>query len=175
MEALGRLLDIGVGLAPVADIEAGANTGKFIHMNRASALTVVGYFAAVSAGTDTVTLALKQSTSATGTGKKDLASIGHFYIKSATALDNTETWSKVDNLSSGAPQASVALTGSTYAAKQLIVAFTVDGASLDDTFEWVSVDIADPGSGGTRPGCVLMLPHDLFVQRAPANLRNLNA
>ena len=52
--------------------------------------------------------------------------------------------------------------------------FEVDAAMLSDDFEWLSVNIADPGAGGTIPGAVLYIPHGLAIQRRPDLLRQPN-
>lgn len=171
MQGLGRLFDIGSGIGPVADLAAGANTGHRVHLKNASAVTVVAYLGAVSAGTDTTVLDLQEANAATGGTLRDLDVITQWFVKAETVLDGDETWTKVTQ----AAASEISLTGATYAAQQLIVAFSVDAAQLSTDYEWISVDIADAGVGGTRAGCVLYLLHDLAVQRTPENLAQLNA
>lgn len=171
MQGLGRLFDIGSVVVPVADLEGGANTGHRIHLKNATACTFVAFVAAVSAGTDTMVLDTQQHTAATSGTSADLDVVTRWYVKAEAALDGDETWTEVTQSAAS----EISLTGATYAAQQLIVVWTVDAASLTDGYEWVSVDIADAGSGGTRPGCVLGILHDLSVQRKPSNLAQLNA
>jgi hypothetical protein len=171
MEGLGRLFDIGSVIGPVADLAAGANTGHRIHLSNASAVTFVAYLGAVSAGTDTTVLDVQQHTAATAGTSGDLDVVTQWYYKGEATLDGDETWTKVTQ----AAASEISLTGATFAAQQLIVAVHVAGVQLSDGYEWVSLDIADAGAGGTRAGCVLALLHDLNVQRAPNNLAQLNA
>lgn len=171
MQGLGRLFDIGSGIVPVADLAAGANTGHRIHMKNAGSVTVVAYLAAVSAGTDTTVLDLQEANAATGGTLRDLDVITQWYVKTETTLDGDETWTKVTQTAAS----EISLTGATYAATQCIVVFSVEASSLSDDYEWLSVDIADAGTGGTRPGCVLYILTDLNVQREPSNLAQLNA
>lgn len=171
MQGLGRLFDLGSVIVPVADLAAGANTGHRVHLKNASTVTFVAYLAAVSAGTDTTVLDLQESNAATGGTLRDLDVVTEWFVKAEATLDGDETWTRVTQ----AAASEISLTGATYAAQQLIVAFSVDAAQLSDGYEWLSVDVADAGSGGTRPGCVLAIVHDLAVQRTPANLAQLNA
>src|SRR4249920_2395565 len=150
MEALGRLFDVGSVIVPVADLAAGANTGHRIHLKNYGAVTFVAYLAAVSAGTDTTVLDTQQATANTGGTSGDLDVVTQWYIKTETTLDGDETWTKVTQSAAS----EISLTGATYAATQCIVVWTVDARSLSDGYEWISVDIADAGSGGTRPGSV---------------------
>jgi hypothetical protein len=43
----------------------------------------------------------------------------------------------------------------------------IDATQLSDGYEWVSVDIADPGTGGTRVGGVIYIPFNLAYRRRP--------
>lgn len=171
MEGLGREFDLGSVIGPVADLAAGANTGHRIHLKNAAAVTFVAYLGAVSAGTDTFVLDVQQHTAASAGTSGDLDVVTQWYHKSEASLDGDETWTKVTQ----AAASEVSLTGATYAALQMIVAIHISANQLSDGYEWVSLDIADPGTGGTRAGCVLAILHDLNVQRAPENLAQLNA
>lgn len=171
MQGLGRLFDIGSVVVPVADLEAGANTGHRIHMQNATACTFVAFLAAVSAGTDTLVLDTQEANANTGGTSRDLDVVTRYYYKAEASLDGDETWVEVTQ----AAASEISLTGATFAGQQMIVVWTVDAAQLSDGYEWLSVDIADAGSGGTRPGCVLAILHDLSIMRKPANLAQLNA
>lgn len=171
MEGLGRLFDVGSVVAPIADLAAGANAGHRIHMKNAAAVTFVAYLGVVSAGTDTTVLDTQEANASTGGTSRDLDVVTNYYYKAEATLDGDETWTKVTQ----AAASEISLTGATFAAQQMIVVWTVSANSLSDGYEWLTVDIADAGAGGTRPGCVLALLHDLAVKRAPANLAQLNA
>lgn len=170
MWGLGRIFDVASGIVPV-DLAAGANTGHRVHMRNYESLAVVFYKTAVSAGTDTVTLTLQEHSAATAGTSQNLAAITTAYVKSETALDGDEAWTEVTQ----AAAATLALAGATYAATQLIAVFEVEAPSLSAGFEWLSVNIADPGAGGTMVGSVLYIPHGLKIQARPDLLAQPNA
>lgn len=176
---LGRIFDIGSVIVPVADLAAGANTGQRIHLKNYGGVAFVAIMNAVSAGTDTFVLDVQQHTAASAGTSADLDAVGvtgstgitRWHHKSETTLDGDETWTTVTQSAAS----EVSLTGATYSAQQQIVVIEVAADQLADGYEWVSLDIADPGSGGTRLGLVFAILYDLKVQRAPANLAQLNA
>lgn len=169
--ALGRLFDIGSQVVPVADLAAGAQTGHRIHLKNAGGVAFVLYMGAVSAGTDTFVPDVQQHNAASGGTSQDLDGVTAWYHKSEATLDGDETWTEVTQ----AAASEVSLTGATYAALQMIVVIEILAEQLADGYEWVSVDMADPGAGGTRAGCILAILFNLDVQRKPANLAQLNA
>jgi len=177
--ALGRCFDIGSVVVPVADLAAGAQTGHRVHLKNAGGVAFVVFMGAVSAGTDTFVPDVQQHTAATGGTSADLDSTGvagssgvtRWFHKSEATLDGDEVWVEVTQ----AEASEVSLTGATYAALQMIVVIEVLASQLADGYEWVSVDMADPGVGGTRAGGILAILFDLDVQRKPANLAQLNA
>jgi hypothetical protein len=171
MKALGRLYDIGSVIGPVADLAAGANTGHRIHLKNYSSITFVAYLGAVSAGTDTFVPDVQEHTAATGGTSRDLDVVTRWYHKSEATLDGDEAWVEVTQSAAS----EVSLTGATYAALQMIVVFEINASDLSDDAEWISVDIPDPGAGGTRAGCVLAILNEPAVQRKPQNLAQLNA
>ncbi len=164
-EGLGRLFDISTGFVPV-DMQTAANTGKRVSLKNAGGCTIVLFKAAGTAGDDPV-LTLKQHTAATGGTSANLATIDHYYVKSESTLDGDETWTKVTQ----AAAATITDPGGagTSAEEQQIVVIEVNGTSLADGYDYISLDVADVG-GNAQLGCVLYLLRDLMVQRAPANL-----
>lgn len=173
MWGLGRLFDVGSGIMPVADIAAGANTGHRIHMRNYETLAVVFLKGVASAGTDTVTLTLQEHNAASAGTSQNLAVVTTFYMKTeASPMDGDEAWTETVQ----AAAATVALSNTVMpAANQGIAVFEVEAASLSAGFEWLSVNIADPGTGGTIPGAVLYIPHGLKIQRRPDLLAQPNA
>lgn len=172
MHGLGRIFDVGSSVMPVADLAAGANTGHRIHMRNYRTLAVVFLKGVASAGTDDVVITLQEHDAATGGASQDLVAITEFYIKSETSpMDGDEAWSR----GTQAAAATLTLAGATYAARQAIAVFEVEAAALSADFEWLSVNIADPGAGGTLPGAVLYIPHGLAIQRRPDLLAQPNA
>jgi hypothetical protein len=174
MRALGNLIDISVGINDVADLAAGANTGKRIHMRNYDTLGVLFRKNAASAGTDTITITLQEHNANTGGTSQNCACITDWYYKStAAALAGTEQWTEVTQ----AAAATLAMpdTGPIKAANQAFVWFEVESGALSAGFEWLSVNIADPGSGGTILGGVTYIPSGLKIARRPDLLANPNA
>lgn len=171
MRALGNLYDITNQWIPHADMAAGAQTGARIHLNKHESVTFVVYLAAVSAGTDTFVPDVQQHTASTSGTTADLDVITEFYIKYETTLDGDETWTRVTQSAAS----EVSLTGATYAATQAIVVFEVDAAQLSDGYEWISIDMADAGSGGTRAGAALAILNKPYNAARPDRLKALLA
>jgi len=171
MKALGRLFDVGSAIQTVADLAGQANTGHRIHLKNATGVAFIFYANAASAGTDTFVLDVQQHTAATGGTSADLDVVTEWYIKSETTLDGDETWARVTQTAAS----EVSMTGATYTGTQVIMVAEVLADQLSDGYEWVSVDMADPGTGGTRVGGALAIVHGLAVQRRPDALAQLNA
>jgi len=174
MRALGRILDVTVGINPVADLAAGANTGKRIHLRNYDTLNVLFMKNAASAGTDTITITLQEHDANTGGNSQNLVAITEWYYKStAAALAGTEQWTEVTQ--TAAATLAMPDTGPIKAANQAMVMFSVEASALSAGFQWASVNIADPGSGGTILGSVLYIPTGLHTQRLPSLLAQPNA
>jgi hypothetical protein len=171
IRGLGYTFDVASVVVPVADLAAGANTGHRIHLKNYEGVTFLYYTGISSAGTDTFVPDVQEHNANTGGTSQDLDVITTRYEKTEATLDGDETWAKVTQ----AAASEVSLTGATYASLQVLIAFEVLSSQLSDGFEWVSVDQADPGSGGTRPGCILAILWGLKVQRKPENLAQPNA
>jgi len=174
MRSLGNVLDVCVGINFVADIAAGANTGKRIHMRNYETLGVLFWKNAASAGTDTVTLTLQEHSANTGGTSQNLAAITKWYHKStAAAIAGTEAWTEVTQ--AAAATLALANTGPVPAANQAMVYFDIEAPALSSGFEWLSINIADPGAGGTILGGLLYIPTRLKIQRRPDLLAQPNA
>lgn len=174
MRALGSVNDFAVIINPVADLAAGNNTGKRVHLRNYGTIDFYFFKNPASAGTDTVTLTLREHNANTGGTSQNLAAITDWYYKSTAALlTGAEAWTEVTQ----AAAATLALpdSGPVKATNQAVVSFSLDRASLSAGFEWVSIDIADPGAGGTILGGVFGVMSDLNIQRNPALLAQPNA
>jgi hypothetical protein len=171
VKALGRLFDVALGINLIADLAAGNNTGKRINVKNYAGVAGVVWMNAVSAGTDTFVPDWQQHTANTGGTSSDLDVVTEWYIKNATTLAGTEAWTRVTQ----SIASEISLTGATYAANQVIMVSEIDANSLSDGYTHVSIDIADPGTGGTRLGGVLYIPFGLAVQRRPDALAQPNA
>jgi hypothetical protein len=176
MRALGRLFDIGIGFAPV-DLNTAGATGKRFSMQTATGITFVFGVAVAGGGTDDNVITFKQHTAYTSGTTNNLAAatvtsssgITAYWLKAETALDNDEAWVEVTQ----ADAATITLSGATYASQQVLLAVFVSADQLGDGYTHVSADFADPGSGGSRLGFCIGLPHDLATQRKPTSLPNL--
>lgn len=174
MRGLGQALDVAVGINPVADLAAGANTGKRIHLVNYQSMGFLFFKNAASAGTDTVTITLQEHNANTGGTSQNLAAITDWYYKSTpAALAGTEAWTEVTQ----AAAATLAMpdTGPIKAANQAMVFFDVEADSLSAGFAWLSVNIADPGAGGTILGGVFYIPSGLKLPRRPDLMVQPNA
>lgn len=172
MWALGNHLDLAVAINPVADLAAGANTGKRVHLRNYDTLGVLLFKNAHSAGTDTVTVTLNEHNAATGGTSQVLAAITTSYTKQlAAALVGNEPW--VESVQAAA--STLALTNALYpAANQMMVFFEVESESLSAGFEWASISIADPGSGGTILGGAFYVMSGLRIKKRPDRLAQPN-
>lgn len=169
MDALGRLFDVGLAFAPV-DSNAGAITGKRISMEGVGGLTILVIKGAGTANDDPV-FTLQQHTAYTGGTSSNLAVIDKYYYKGETALDNDEAWVKVTQAAS--QTISDPGGAGTSAETQQLLVIEVQAAALADGYTHVSLNVADTGSAGAQLIAGVYLPHELAVQRTPANLRNL--
>jgi hypothetical protein len=161
MDALGRLFDISLGSVPV-DAVAGAITGKRVHLKNAGGCTVV--VVTTGASTDITDVDLQQHTAASGGTTADLDIITKFFYKSEATLDGDEIWTK------GTQSAASEITDVGAASEELLLIIEVDSTSLSDGYEWLSLNIPDLGTNGTRHCAILYILRDLNVQRAPQRL-----
>ena len=173
MKALGRLFDVGIGLAPVDINTNNAETGMRISMSGHSGLTVIAI--TLVGGAEDLIFDVQQATAYTGGTSNDMDStngaigVTEYYIKAETALDNDESWVKVTQ----AEQSEVTVAGATYGTQQKLVAFYVGADQLADGYTHISVNVSNPATATSQILAVLYFPHDLLSQRAPANLPNL--
>lgn len=172
MRGLGNTFDIAEGINTVADLAAGANAGKRVHMRNYDSFGVLFYKNAASAGTDTVTLQLNEHDAASSGNSQVLAKITDYYYKStAAALAGTEAWTEATQAAAG----TLALTNAIIpAANQAMVFFEVQADMLSAGFQWLSLSIADPGSGGTIVGGAFYVLSGLKIMRNPPLLAQPN-
>jgi hypothetical protein len=166
MDALGRLFDIGLGWAPVDLNTADGATGTRISLARASGVSFV--VATGVGGAENLTLDVQQHTAYTGGTTADLDVVTKFWIKAETALDNDESWVKVEQ--SAASECTV--VGATYGTQQKLIVIEVDAASLSAGYSHVSL-VASTTTATAHLAVCLYVVHDLAAQRTPSNLGNL--
>lgn len=162
---LGRLFNASVGCVPT-DAVAGAVTGNRIHMKDCD--TVAFLVVATGASTDILDLDLQEHNAATGGTSQDLDIITKYYYQSETTLDGDETWTE------GSQSAASEITNVGAASEETFVVVEVGSEQLSDGFEWVSLNVPDLGTNGTKHVAIINLACDLNVQRKPTNLANLN-
>lgn len=163
MDALGRLFDIVVGSAP-ADSVAAAITGNRVRLNRSAGCTIV--VLTDGGSTDVLDVDLQQATAASGGSIIDLDVVTKYYLKEATTFAGSETWSKVTQA------AASEITNAGSASKQTLLVIEVEGSQLADGYDFISLNVPDQGTNGTKYTAVLYLLRDLAVQRNPVNLAN---
>lgn len=161
MEGLGRLFDVSIGCVPT-DAVAGAVTGKRVSLKNADACTIL--VVTTGASTDITDVDLQQHTASTGGTTADLDIIDHYYYKSETTLDGDETWTRATQT------AASEITNVGAASEELLLAIEVSASQLSDGYSYISLDIPDLGTNGTRHCAVLYLLHELRAPRKPANL-----
>ena len=158
--------DIGSQIVPV-DLATAANTGHRIHLENYGGVSFVGYLATGTAG-QAPTFTLQEHTAATGGTSTNLVIIDEYWQKEEATLDGDETWTRVTQT------AAATVTDADWDdANQVLVTFKVRAEQLSDTYEWVSVNVADTGSA--HLGCVFAIMYDLKSQRALQNLAQPNA
>lgn len=176
MAGLGRLFDIGSMWLPVDANTAGA-TGKRCSLQSATGVTFLVSAAVAGGGTDDDVFTIQQHTASVNGTSNTLSSsavstsrgVTVYHVKSEVSLDNDEAWTEVAMAEGGV----VTLAGATYATLQYQLAIYVSADQLGDGYTHVSLNVADPGSGGTRVVNGLYIVHDLAQQRKPGNLPSL--
>ncbi len=173
MRGLGRLYDVGLGVAPV-DMNAGDGaTGKRINMMVAPSVDVLVVLGAAASGSDDVTIDVQQHTAYTSGTSNDLdaaavsTSIGmtEWFVKSETLLDNDEAWARVTQSAAS----EIVLTGATYAARECMVLFNVRSSQLGTGYTHMSVTLSY-ATNAVRTATVLYLPVHLRYGGRPDRL-----
>lgn len=160
-DGLGRLFDISIGAVPT-DAVAGAITGKRVSLRHAAGCTIV--VVTTGASTDITDVDLQQHTASTGGTTADLDVITYYYYKSEATLDGDEQWTKATQT------AASEITNVGAASEELLLVIEVDARQLSDGYDYISLDIPDLGTNGTRHCAILYLLRDLYAQRVPTAL-----
>ncbi len=166
MAKLGQDFDIGTGIIPI-DLADGPNTGHRLHMKNYGGVCITTYIA-VGTAAQAPTITLQEHDAATAGTSQNLVVIAEYHEKTELALDGDEVWASTTQT------AAATLTDATWDdAGQSLITFEVEADQLSDGFEWLSVNIGDPGTA--HLGCVFYVMYDLAHQKAPANLVEPNA
>lgn len=160
-QALGRLFDISTAFVPT-DAVAGAITGKRVSLRNAGGCTIV--IQTSGGSTDITDVDLQQHTAATGGTSGDLDVITSYHYKSEATLDGDETWTR------GTQAAASEITNVGAASEELLLVIEVEATQLSDGYDYISIDVPDLGTNGTRFCSGLYILRDLDTQRAPVNL-----
>jgi hypothetical protein len=143
-------------------------TGKRIHMKNAAGVTFV-FVGGVATGGDDIEVTLQEADASSSGTAQDLAVITDYWYKSAVTMDNSETWTHVEQAAGAA--IAVAAAAETDIEQNILV-FEVESTQLSDGFEWLLVNVPDLGAGD-KTLTVLAFVRDLDVQRAPHNIAAL--
>lgn len=164
MPGLGEDYDLSIGVAP-SDLSSAASTGKRIYMSELESVDVVLIKGAGTAGDDP-TVTLVASSAATGGTSANLATIGSYHLKDATALAGTETWAKKTQIAA----ATIADPGGagTSAEHQQIAVIHVRAEDMPEGKPYLSLNIADVGTNA-QLGAVLYITHPT-IKEEPASL-----
>lgn len=163
MFKLGYTFDLGfVGTS--ADLSTTAITGKRTNVRNFNNPNFVVALGAAASGSANVVLTLNQWQASSG-GSAQPYVADHAWVKSATLLANTETWTNVAN---AATDGTLSLAGATYATKQVIAVVELHVPNLLSGYDYVSLDIATVAVA--RTASVSMLAADLSERFSPANM-----
>lgn len=164
--ALGRLLNISVGAVPT-DAVAGAITGNRVRLNKSRACT----FIVITSGgsTNQLQLDLQEANAATGGTVQDLDIVTKAYYQDASSFAGSETWTEWSQ------SAASEITNIGTASQSQLVVVEVRGEQLSDGFEYVSLNVPDLGSNGTKYVAILNVVTGLEVMRKPTNLASLQS
>jgi hypothetical protein len=165
---LGRYFDIVPAIVPV-NLNTGANTGSRVHMKDCRAVSIVVFASTGTAGSD-LQVDVQESNAATGGTIQDLDVVTKYYTKDASTLTSSSTWAEVSQ--AAASEVTDVGGAGTSAENQQIAVIEVRAEQLSDGFEWLSVNMPQPGA--TKLGCAFYIRHGLEVMRKPQNLANPN-
>jgi len=142
-----------VSVIEPVDLTSGANSGDWIHLGGTPGfrrcLFLVAKGAGGSAGQDP-SIVLQEATSAAGGGAQNLVKIDRIYSKqAATDLTAVGVFTIVSQTESAS------YTDADLAEQAALIGFEVKDTDLSAGFEFVTVNIADPGAGNSQIGAVL--------------------
>lgn len=156
-----------VAVAVPTDAVGGAITGNRVHMKNGRS---VAFLVIASAGsTDILDVDLVESDAATGGNSQDLDIITDYWYASETTLDGDEALTK------GSQSAASEITNVGAASTENLLVIEVGADQLSDGFEWLSLNVPDLGTNGTKYVAIIGLVQELHYQRAPELLAQMNA
>lgn len=159
--ALGTAFNVGSVTVPT-DAVAGAITGARVHLRDYSVCSFV--VVTTGASTDITDVDLQEHSASSGGTSQDLDIITTYYYKSEATLDGDEQWTE------GTQSAASEITNVGAASEELLLVVEVRAEQLSDGFEWVSLNVPDLGTNGTRHVCIVPILTGLRAQRKPTLL-----
>jgi hypothetical protein len=144
------------------DAVAGAITGGRTHMRDAAVCSFV--VAVQGNSTDILDVDLQEHNAATSGTSQDLDIITKYYYRSEATLDGDELWTE------GSQSAGSEITNVGAASEELLLVIEVRAEQLSDGFEWVSLNVPDLGTNGTRFVSIIPFLTGLKSQRHPPSL-----
>lgn len=168
-KALGRLFDVGVAVTP-ADIHGATSTGKRVSLANASGVSVVLVTTKAASGAGNLSLVFGAYAAATGgsASSTNVAPTSYYQKTTSGTWDNTQTWTDVTGATNTG--GTVALTGASTLGGVFV--FEVLASQMPDGFPHLEVDLISAGTIA-QLGTLVVVPHDLEIQRDPGNLAGL--
>lgn len=163
---LGQDFDILDIVTPV-DLGAAASTGNRVHMSNYGTIT---FACSLNNGTaaQAPTFTLQEHNAASAGTSQNLVVIDTYYQKEAATINGDEAWVEVTQT-----VAATVTDADWDDANQVLCAFSVEATDLSDGFEWLSVNVDDPGTA--HVGAVWAVAGDLKFQMKPSKLAQPNA
>lgn len=151
-DPFGSVFDIVPGFVPI-NICGQANNSDYLSLKNYQGAYVV-FFKAAGTANDDPTITLRQATAVAGTNVKDAAIITEYFKKQGT-LSAVGTWTRVTQ------SAAATVAGdATSAEEEAVYVFKVEADQLDvdNGFDCIAANVADPGNAGTQYGGLLFIP-----------------
>lgn len=159
---LGKDFDFSIGAIAQAFTGSGI-TGKPVAMQNCEYMGIL-ITKNANGTTDDFACDLQEVNGAGGT-PRDLDIITDYWVKSETALDGDEAWVKTTQ---AAASEIAAIAGT--AELEMMIYFAVRAQDLSDGYTHIALNVPDLGNTDTELGTVHYIPHDLKIQRTPANM-----
>lgn len=159
--ALGDRFNIGSVTVPT-DAVAGAITGGRNNLSDYEGVSFVIVSAAGS--TDITDLDLQEHNASTGGTSQDLDIVTAMFYRSETTVDGDELWTKWTQ------SAASEVTNIGAASEELVAVLDVRADQLSDGFKYVSLNVPDLGTNGTRFIAIVPILWGLKVRRYPTSM-----
>lgn len=169
----GRLLEfaqIAIGEVP-KDVGSGGTTGDYISLKNYDRCAIVHIRNVPTSTGDKLKFTIQQAKDSTGTSVKGL-NVKKVWSKASTAgLRDVAVWTESTGTLGG-----TGTTGSTYAGvgtkRSTIYVFDIGTEEMDadNKFDFIRVNIADPGATGTGKGVLIYMPYNAKMPNKPANM-----